>query len=382
MKNVILFLIAVIFIFNNSNGQTVENDSDFITKRYRLNFAIPDHPAFNLLTTQPSEILRPSNIKALSAMVSNFNNGSSFTIPKSLGLEISPLLLVNNKLKPSDYYRNNTWLKTMESIRISIGTELDASNKSARSMALGFRISLENDKEINDDPYYQTLVSQSLRKRINLRKKLENDYLIENKLIESALTDEDLARRELYISKELEIQLAKESKNLKTEISTYRETFKAANWNNKRWDLAVACKYKSPDSLAKNARVTNFSFWSTWASPVGKYGQILYGTNVSLLRKDTLDKDNTFRFVKKYVEISFPLRIYLGKNEFKGYFELQYKFIESAGTNNLWYNLGAEVSLRDGIWVVFSAGYRKDLTTNTSDLISNFSLRYTIPEKF
>jgi hypothetical protein len=65
-------------------------------------FAVPESPAFQLITLNPSTILRPTTVKELGMAASNFTgDGVSFSIPKELGVEFAPFSLIWAK-KDSD----------------------------------------------------------------------------------------------------------------------------------------------------------------------------------------------------------------------------------------------------------------------------------------
>jgi hypothetical protein len=102
-----------------------QTDADSLVKNYKLNFAIPDFPAFKSLGTEPSNILRPSNVENFGFVSSEFFNGNNLTIPNSFAVEVSPILMMNvNKMTLSEYQENNA-LKTS---RFSIGAKRDFYN--------------------------------------------------------------------------------------------------------------------------------------------------------------------------------------------------------------------------------------------------------------
>ena len=83
---------------------------DTLQKSFQVDFAIPDAPAFKLLNSEPSSILRPTTVRELTTTFSNFvQNGSSLTIPNAIAIEFSPGLLVSGQTLSLDAYRKLDW---------------------------------------------------------------------------------------------------------------------------------------------------------------------------------------------------------------------------------------------------------------------------------
>ena len=80
MKKFTRFFICSCLLFQYAKAQVVD---DSLLSTARLNIAVPEIPAFKALGIDPSNILRPSDIKSIALMISDFNSGGSFIIPKS-----------------------------------------------------------------------------------------------------------------------------------------------------------------------------------------------------------------------------------------------------------------------------------------------------------
>jgi len=106
----------------------------------KLNFVVPDMPAFKALGTEPSTILRPSTPKALAVSLSEFYDAQKIVLPKAFAMEVSPALLWNANKKEVELkkYRERACIN---SFRLSLGTSSDTSiSPSGRVMALVLNI--------------------------------------------------------------------------------------------------------------------------------------------------------------------------------------------------------------------------------------------------
>ncbi len=156
MREKIISSIVLLLLISNIVFAQPEKDSLFYInkadttytkiKSTKLNFAIPDAPAFKALGADPSEILRPSDAKAFALMIPNFFTGTTLTIPTAFAAEISPGLLISN-YTINDYY-NNRFLRGLIKTRFSIGTSQDSSS---RKLAFGVRTTLFEDKDFKAD---------------------------------------------------------------------------------------------------------------------------------------------------------------------------------------------------------------------------------------
>src|SRR5689334_4525690 len=86
-----------------------EELEDTTLSQMKLNFVVPDVPAFKILGTEPTDLLRPSTPKALAVSMSSFNDNGKMIIPKAFALEVSPSLLLNSRKGPvelKEYAKN------------------------------------------------------------------------------------------------------------------------------------------------------------------------------------------------------------------------------------------------------------------------------------
>ena len=95
MRIKLIFFVILLSVSNNLAAQTVD---DFL-----LDFSVPDMPAFKALGSDPSEILRPSDLKKFGAMMQAFRSEGSTIIPQSFSMEVAPWKLMKGSWTISEY---------------------------------------------------------------------------------------------------------------------------------------------------------------------------------------------------------------------------------------------------------------------------------------
>ncbi|QHV99314.1 hypothetical protein [Spirosoma endbachense] len=352
-----------------------QNDSVVPTNLGKLNFAVPDMPAFKALGSEPSTILRPSTPMALAATASQFYGNGNGVLPRNIAIEVAPLILIdaspNRRLKLEQYLKR----RVFHSMRVSIGTLTDSSTTPYSSkLAVGLRFSLIDKGDLRYDRNFLQEVANILR---------------EDALAESALRTEfnqthpltvDLDDREKLFK---EFREAKQTDTIEKKINAIKEDYKRKNWNKQKLDFALAWAGRSSDSLVKNLNFHRISGWLTLALPVKQWGQFLVGINY----------DNSHNTVEMKEEVlsryNLALRLYAGTNRFKGYLESQYsrvnrKFnlgVSTIESNDFYLHLGGEYGILDGIWIQGYAGYQRNFSAGLSAFTGHLDLRFTIPEK-
>lgn len=337
--------------------------SDSLVKNYKLNFALPDNPAFKALGTEPSHILRPSLTQDFSFVSSEFFNGKNLIIPTSFGIEISPVLLMNTeKMTLSEFRNNNAW----KTSRFSLGTFKDSLQ--TRNISLGYRITVINKGDLRTD---KKGLEKFLQQVAVAKSKQRADLVI--KFLEiSNLKIYDLTREDsLKMEKFVQYNFNETDEEFEDKIKKLKEEYKNNHWNAEKLDLATAFVGQSPDSLASNISFRNFSVWSTYAFPIRRFAQVLLGVNYQLNKLKDQD----------YHLISISNRNYFGTNRIKFFFEEQLKYDQFLGDKtDLLLNVGAEVNVNKGFWVDLNAGLVKNYNKNSSAFVSQLRFRYTLPE--
>jgi hypothetical protein len=356
MKTIVVPLLFWSLLFCiKVNAQEVRPES--LVKSSKLNFAVPDLPAFNALKTEPGNLLRPSSPKEFSIIADQFYDGSNIIVPKSIAVEIAPITLLKyDKLTLEDYQKH----PILYNSRISLGSLRDSINLS--KLALGFRTSIINDGDIKSDKNL-TVIFNYLRNINNAR-----TGFYTNELKRLNLTRETLSRKTFRDSLDIRFNNLWFSKNDSLE-KIIRDYIDCKTWNARKLDVAIAIVGSSPDSLAKNIAFSSITGWITYAHPINDYGQFMVGGNVVVYGPGNSND----------IEINIPFRIYVGTNKIKGYAGGQYSFRNNTQTNNILFDLGCEYYIGKGFWLNFSGGFEKDIANDRSKLVSKLKISYAIP---
>jgi hypothetical protein len=406
MKKILRWAILLVFITPQYiYSQTLDS---LTLSQMKLNFIVPDMPAFKSLGTEPSNLLRPSTPQAFAVAISEFYSQQKFIIPNSFAIEISPSLLLNAKKGKHTLLNDYAPNRVLNSFRISLGSGRDTSfSPSGRNLALGFRINLINDGEMATDIEELQLISAKLAefriatrttrkafatenlKQIKIWAKAAHnqpDSVIDKAkqldaildwdfLLHEKLSDSDSTWRKKY--EEFVSQFP--TPEFDTWFAVEKVRYKKENWNANKLDLALSILGSSKDSLLGSAKFSRIDLWGTFALKSGDNGQALFGFNAGYGRIDSLLKVNDD---KKYLHVSIPVRYLMGTNRIKGFCEIQYEYLQQNKSNNGLFNLGAEVNPLDGLWLNFYGGINFNATAGSSYFRTNLDIKITLPEKF
>lgn len=361
----------------------VTREDTTLVKNFRLDFAVPDQPAFKMLGTNPSEILRPSSVNDLSVIATEFMSGSSIVLPRAIALEVAPFMLAKaNKITLQEYDEQ----KILNSVRISLGSQFSTTNSTqAYKLSLGARVTIFDKGDLKTDQGFRSEIYKLTADKTELENKLKIEYLnrIGKTIMDYATDPEVEAATEEYISNEsakyIDMPFDKRLERL-------RQDYKAKNWNKSKLDFAAAVLTQSPDSLAQNITFQSFGFWATYAVPVKTWGQVLAGLNYSYLENDGAVTDTLSNTSKeKDNRLNLSSRFYFGTNRIKGFAEAAYYYSGLEETNNALLNLGTEINPFSGVWITLNGGYLfNDIFENggSSQLFTSFDIRFQLPEKF
>jgi len=342
---------------------------------YRVNFAIPNSPAFNILNVYPSNILRPSNTKEISVIASGFRNSGNLIIPNSFALEIAPWLLLSSRKSLSDYQKS-AWKRLLYNTSVSIASQrndLEAASTTASDLAAGLRVSIAGKGgDIKKETEFLAQYVFAPKEKLMAKRDSLLKVFIKEKNINKPFEDSDTV-----IKKEFE-QFLKEKyyqaneDKVNADIRQAIGRYKIENWNHSSTDIAIAWRGFSEDSLLENTKSHNVYLWFTQAIRLQKWGQLLIGLNYQL---QSLQSDTSFS------NIIIPARLYAGTNRIKGFLELQYEYDGNLEESAYLANFGSELNILDGLWAVINAGAEKK-GNRPVQFVSNFSIRFTLPERF
>jgi hypothetical protein len=358
MKKVIL-IISVLFTFELAIGQN-NQEVDSLIKKWVLNYAVPDLPALNALSMESSSLLRPSTPRDFAVATSQFFDGNSIIIPKSIALEFAPIVLFDyNKLTLQSYQK----MPILYNSRISLATFRDSINIS--KIAIGYRTTLINKGDIKSDKNI-TQVYRFLENINDERNNFINQQLDSMKISLYQYANDPELQKKLMEKFDMLIKVKKDS--MYTAIKEYKEK---VLWNKEKLDIAFSLVFSSFDTLMKNIQYNSFLFWASYGIPISNNGQFVIGIHTNLYNFEG----------KNQIKLAIPARFYLGSNTFKSYLEGEYQYLQQNKSNNLLMRLGLEYNLYSGFWVDFNAGFYQNFTTNTNRLITSCKIIYALPEK-
>jgi hypothetical protein len=343
------------FFILNQNSQAQVNVGDAgaqasdLVKDFRLNFTIPDAPAFKLIDVDKSKILRPTSVRELGVVVSDFTgaDNSILTIPKAFAVEFSPaLLLSGSELTLRDYQTKPALYR----LRISGATKRLQGESGPSQIAFGLRVSLIDESDLRRNQSYINSVTR----------------------ITGAINEiYTQARKRAGPPPNNKIVLTPQEEEMVNNFNKkIKEDWTEEKWNANVFDIAFALRAMSSDSTGKSLEMDKYSFWATYGNGLGTTGQWLLGGNAGFERDST---GADFKF-----DWSLSSRIYIGANKFKGFVEAQAAKMESKDLDFL-LNSGAEVTIGKDVWLVFSAGAERNGETDDWNVVSNFKFKVGFP---
>jgi len=361
-----LFFLLTIWLGHHCFGQSRPEVDDLL-----LDFSVPDMPAFKALGSDPSNILRPSDIKKFGVMMSAFRSEGSTVIPKSFSLEVAPWKLMKGNWT-IDEYRAKGLNRVLYNSSVSLGTVGGGEDNVARNVSVGFRTTLISKKA---DIIRSTVVDKIYNEQrgvLHERNTVKEQWATDKQYDPALLTDEQEAEFDEFWNEYTA------TSNVYTNTESYVSAFNAENWNGSRLDFAVAWVGASPDSLIKNVHSDNFLIWATAAIKPGKnndHGQLLIGVNFQ--RPRTLIGES-----KANSTFTGNVRYYEGNKNFRGFLEFQYSAERQTKIEKGLLNLGAELRVRNEFWIAFSAGVDDVFQEGVgSSFVSSVDIRYAYNRK-
>lgn len=392
MKNILVLLgiCSSLLIYGQTGSPLAKNG--------RLDFAVPEHPAFNILKSNTDNILRPGNSQELLSLIySDFLSGTTPIIPKDFSVEFSPAQLIGiNSITLEDYNKNGK--RILYDSKVSIGGKTSEDGSNLMAFATGLRLtwvdhtSLATNRDFIDEAC-KGLVSEAKATTTFINQLINEGY----KLNGTVLSDELVASDDNVknsLDSLYKVYFA-DSSFFSADMKAMRDKYKNAVWNKIKFESAMAIKFNSPDSLFVNSYYSMFQLYNTVALPVGNSGQWLIGLNYANTRKDSIESKSmdslaiTYDTVRyKYSLLTLSTRLYAGTNKLKAFIEGSGKYENS---DKLWLGItiGAEINITDGIWAMINAGNTWTKSTGktasgdawTDEWYWGFDFRFKIPEK-
>ena len=349
-----------------------------ILESINLDFAVPDIPAFKALGIDPSNILRPSNLKQVALMFSHLRSGSQFIVPQNLAVELTPGLLI----KPwytLDQYQKKGGIRWLSKLSASVGSNQDPSS-GVNSLSFGFRSVLIDKGDFRlDTAFLDTAIYRYQDRYTQSWVNNRNQYLKANNLTIRDFAAMAPSTQDSILEIARQMTVSQIGFDLDAMVAQSMQDFKKKNWNAPRMDVAYALVMQSPDSLIGSIKLNKHMMWFAWAFRPGRNNrnaQFVIGMNNSLYKAEG----------KFYNEFTGNFRFYIGKNRLKALAEAQYQNLDhpvTGRTETLYSQVGVELAIYKSIWLHFGTGFLNALDgTAKSQLISNLNLYLTFPENF
>ncbi|MDP3556262.1 MAG: hypothetical protein Q8T03_02745 [Bacteroidota bacterium] len=407
-KIIPLTILFFLLVFEKSFAQNLTNsENKDSTEHYLLDFSVPDMPAFKALGTNPSDIMRPSDIQKFGAQVSPFFSGGTAIIPQNFALECAPWKLASKRWTLEKYNKPiNTFLYNSG---FSIGTLRDTSLYNSK-LSLGYRFTLiSKDGDILKSAKTKQKIYSKMTEYQTALLNLRTSWVtkVKKKYGAEAIEYRETHKKEFvkFLADDIEKESEKDS-TLKEQYQVFLNLlkrdnlkksdfakdsilsldglnkqlddlilkFKAEKWNASRTDFALAFVGASSDSLISNAQFSSLNLWITQSIAVHKGGQLLIGTNCKLPRTENMNDS-----VPRRLDLTGNLRYYIGTCDVRGFLEAQYKYRNIDKFNqSLLINIGAEFRLGEVFWIIANAGINNYLGESkpTNKLVSSINIRY------
>jgi hypothetical protein len=379
--------------------------TDKLSDKYKLNFVIPDIPAFKALNIDPSNILRPSDVKKFAVMLAPFYNNGKPGIPKNFALEFSPWKLQSKNWLLSDYYKSD-FKRLSYNSSFSLGAVSDSTDHPSK-IAAGYRVSFLSK---NADPIRSDYITQQLDANLpgrflrgdlitfwltKITYQLPSYYATHKEEFKAFLTkiEDEVAKKGLeddsswlalktklqtvfgrkFRLKDLNEELV--TKYLDNTVEMIMNDYKERYWNATRIDGALSLVVESEDSLIAGTRFSSFNAWFTSSIRVKEKMQLLFGGSLKMPHGDLSEDDKT------PLDFNVNLRLLRGTSDFRFFAEAQltnrnYGEIDKS----LLLNVGAEIRISEKFWVMANTGVdnikEKSRENWFNRLVANLDIRY------
>lgn len=316
----------------------------------RGTFAVPESPAFVLLDETPDELLRPTSVNELTATASRFlSGGQGLSLPRSVGIEFSPGLLIGGRtLTVGDYLQRRALYRT----RVSLATHRPDETSTATEIALGIRLTLLDGGDLRANNEYRAAIVQISERMV--------------RALSPTVTMPTDAESSGVINTTGNASYEALSEELRDTIKRYSDD----NWNKEKLEAAIAILAASPDTTGSDLRTASFAGWLTYATPVGHSGQFLIGMTGRAHRTpdSTVFRGNS----------SISSRLYFGANDAKFLLEGRAHW-EDRKHPNWGLHTGGEMAVGKGLWLTFTGGIDFGSGSEGNNLVARYSLRYELP---
>jgi len=325
---------------------------DSLFARYKIDFAVPDMPAFKALGTDPDNLMRPSDPKALALMLADATSNFR-VIPQSFAAEFAPWRLFGSKKLTMGDYLDHQFLYDA---RASLGTRRSSDSTGGSVVAGGIRITVLNGISF-------------ARHVVDLRSAVTDSAM--DAFRDGHPQPDDPAGTERWDSLLDAYVDSVASDRVDNRIGALRDEY-SDKWNHGTLDFAYAIALMSRDSFANELSPARHRAWVSGALPIGTWLQVMGGASGTYSRPDSL-------WVLDYTVAG---RLVGGINEFRLNVGGQYKDGGSPDEKTWLVAVGAEAMVFSGGWVEFTINGERDIASGGTRFVPELKLRLTLPESF
>ncbi len=389
MKNCIF----VSLLFFASVKITAQSDSALDSVfTYKVPFYVPDNPAFKALDIDPSNILRPTDIKSFAFTIAPYVTQQGFSLPRNFALEFSPGRTAS-KYWTVQEYSESTFKRFAYNFSFNMATKFDNSGEEdpfKLSLGAHYHWTMKEDNPIFNKELY---IKQS--ERFSSQRTLVVAFLgsinqppttSAIRQIESPQNNVDsvlLNNFKQWVNGSTfptQLDSVKKVYNL-SQFNVTLDAYEAKHWNDFSLDFAFAWVGQAGDSTLKDVGYNFINAWTTVAFRPWKgstHSQILIGG----FYRNSINADSLG--IKSTATGNF--RFYYGDQTVRGFAEAQYKWNNYSDDNavnpmrsSLLLNLGLEAKVGKKFSIFASGGienfFEKDIDP-WSKLRSSVNLRY------
>ena len=358
-----LALIFAVVALNSAFASTLSDNEPEIASmsvdslsvaKARLDYAVPDAPAFKMIDIDPSGIMRPTSARDLAGILSTIGSNGG-------GIELAPGLLFGDP-NLSQYKDDPFWY------RVRLSASMKLVENGGKDIAFGVRTTILDKSDLRSDD----LLTQKLVEIGHMSESIRNeckDYIVDtlrvdpidntsefNRIFDSCYT----ARLETYLET-----------NFDALIEHLRKQAKERNWNRAIMELGSAYLLSGSDSTLRSLTSSKYALWFSYGFPLGPSGQCFIGINGQRMIGKTGKLDASMA--------AAAVRFYFGNNERKVYGQMDWKGSDGK-LPEVYFSLGGELMVSNGIWIDASLGLLDSKERSSAQLVTTLNLRLATPE--
>ncbi len=325
MKRAGLIVLLLLYPARIACGQDVDGPPEFLT-------AVPESPAFTILSASPSNVTRPGAVRDLGLALLD-GIGDDGKVVQGFSLEASPWVLPGFTVSMNEY--QDSWAKFVGSnLQLSLGTVRSAGDTSSTDIALGARATLiDRGDVVRNRTIADSIGSRILRDCAPAMPGDPSDPGCIGRIIEQA---------------------------------------RGEHWNAFRVSIAAASALRLQNSISTDNEVVGASAWLVAALPVTDRGQLI--TQLAVAHRSAAGDG--------YYDLSSGARLVVGSSSFNLFLEvvgaLRRGLSEPSNDARTFWSFGAEARIAKDLWASTGFGERFSAFDGADRVVVMGNLRWAI----